>query len=674
MNLRLLIFLAIAGAGFPLLAADVDVTLQAAKRAAEIASPAPPIPRDAFLVKATVRDIVMSPDGRWLSYRRDSGQRLELWLRRIADGMDHRVLPDSEGTDVRWSGDGARLWLPDAHGLGVYDLASMTGRRVFRFDEARRQAFWMVDSKAVDSAVLREKVAANGEWLYRYLAVDANGEVRTIHESRQALKDVLLDSTGKVRYAAGNDGVAFDTVLWRFNEDETQELMRCPLPQQCMPVAFDGDSVWALAHNGEDLMSLQRLDAKSSDWQTLHSDPRGIADAVSLLMQPDGRDWFAMAYRPDRVEWHGHTEIARTTLSELQARLPGANLDLAASNDGTRWLVRARRADWPYDRHFLFDVAARTLSSLFEEGRRSALATELLAEAIPVHWRGKDGMALHGFAYLPKGLPLETTPVIAVIHGGPFNQSLGEADPGTQLLVNRGYIVFEPNFRASTGYGVNYVTATRGDFGKHGVLDDILTGLDHLIANGIGDARQQAVAGHSFGGYASLLAITHHPDRFVFAVPSAAPVDMAWTMADIAVEGGSALSADGPPMEVLFPGYGVPFGERDWHDRMHRESPLAHAATRHTPVYLWAGAKDDRVTVESLVRYFAESNVDFKPTLLIDPDAGHSPRERLNLEALVWLMEAAADLHFGGGVTPPSPELKTFLEKNLRVGETDLLD
>lgn len=283
-------------------------------------------------------------------------------------------------------------------------------------------------------------------------------------------------------------------------------------------------------------------------------------------------------------------------------------------------------------------------------------------------------MALHGYAYLPKGIALETAPIIAFVHGGPFNQSLGEADAAMQLMVNRGYIVFKPNFRASTGYGVNYVTATRGDFGRYGVLDDILSGLDHLSANGIGDTKQQAVVGHSFGGYASLLAVTHHPDRFAFAVPSAAPVDMAWTMADIALEGGSAVSADGPPIEILLPGYGVPYGEQEWQQRMRRDSPLAHAAALRTPVYLWAGAKDDRVAVQSLVRYFAESNADFNPTLLIDPDAGHSPRGRLNVEALAWLIEASANRHFGGGVTPPSAALKTFLEKNLRVGEADLLD
>lgn len=673
-HVRLFICLALACIMFPVQAAALDATLQAAKHAAENAPRAPFIPRDDFLVKASVRDISMSPDGKWVAYRRDTGQRLELWLQNIADSKEHRVMADSEGTDVFWSGDGARLWLVDDKGLGVFNIETMTGRRIFRFDAKRRQMFWTVDHNAVNVALLREKIPADGEWLYRYLAIDASGKTRVIHETHQALQYVLLDTKGNLRYAAGYDGATFDTVLWRFRENKKQELMRCPLPQQCRPVAFDDTTVWALAHNGEDLMSLQKLELNSTEWQTLHTDPRGISDAVSLLMQADGKDWFAIAYRPDRIEWHGRTANAKSALAALQEKLPGANLDITVSNDSKRWLVQAKKAGWPYDHYFLYDFAAKTLSRLFEEERRSSLPLEHLAESIPVHWRGKDGVALHGFVWLPNGIPLETAPVIAFIHGGPFNQSHGGSDPGTQLMVNRGYIVFKPNFRSSTGYGVNYVTGAHGDFGKHGVLDDIITGLDHLLANGIGDPKQQAVAGHSFGGYASLLVVTHYPDRFAFAVPSAAPVDIAWTMADIAVEGGSAVSADGPPIEILLPGYGVPYGKDAWHEHMHRDSPLAHAGELRTPVTLWAGAKDDRVAVEGLVRYVAEANPDCRPALLIDPDSGHSPRERLTVEALAWLIEASANRHFGGGVTPPSDALKLFLEKNLRAGKVSLLE
>jgi len=658
--------------------ADGDA-MTAAKASAEAAERPPMYPREAFMTPADVRGIELSPDGAWLSFHRDTGASLSLFIRHVESGRAHRVVADSDGVDAYWAGDGKRLWLVDQDGLGVHEPGTQSGRRVFRFDEHRRQAFMDLDARAVNHAVISEKVAVDGEWRFRYLSVNAAGDITSTLETGKALLAVLLDENGSIRHAAGYDGDDFDTVIWRIGAGTREELMRCPLPERCMPVQFRTDegieTLWSLAHNGSNLKSLQRWSSVDRKWQVVHRDPRGISGARSVIFSADATDWLALAYRPDHVTWHANdTRDGRAmaeALSFLSGALPGANLDFTIAESGRRWLVRAGRANWQHDRFFLFDEPARELEELFASQRRGEMPPAHLAEVLPVHWRAEDGLDLHGYVFLPKGVDLATAPLIAQIHGGPYGSSSGESDPGTHLMTNRGYIVFKPNFRASTGYGVAYVTATEGNFGKEGVLDDILSGMDYLLENGIGDPERQAVVGHSFGGYASLLAVTHHPDRFAFAVPSAAPVDMAWSMQDIAIEGGSALPMDGPPIEVLFPGYNVPYNDPEWHARMRRDSPLEHAGDLQTPVYLWAGARDDRVAVESLVRYVAEANPDARPVLLIDPDAGHSPRRRRNSEALAWLIEFAANEHFGGGLTPPSPELQRFLARNLRHGLAD---
>ncbi len=651
-----------------------DAALAAARKAAQAAPRAAYVSRDEFMQKPDLRDISMSPDGKWLAYRRFADQRLELWIQAVSadakPGKHQRVMSDSEGTDVYWSGDGARLWLVDADGLGVFDVASGTGRRIFRFDHARQQSFWMVDAGAPSFAVAREKVPVDGAWVYRYFTIDAKGKTRVIHESPKALVAALLGVDGNPRYLAGYNGPQFDTVIWKVGTGKThartREIMRCPIPQQCRPVAYSGNTVWALAHHGQDLMALQEYDAATGKWKVLNKDPRNISDALSVLMQPDGKDWFAVAYRPDRVEWHGRSKKVDAQIAALQAKLPDTNLAIEPDNAGNRWLVQASKSNWQYDRYFLLDAATNVLTPLFQKERAAPIPAAQMATMLPLHWRDSHGVVLHGYAFLPKGVPLDKAPLMAFIHGGPYNHTYGTMDVGTQLMVNRGYIVFKPNFRASTGYGVKYATGSGGNFGKHGgALDDIISGLDYLLDNGIGDPQRQAIVGHSFGGYASLLAVTNYPHRFAFAVPSAAPVDFAWVMEDVAVEGGSALSIDGPTIDVLLPHYGVPYADSAWRARMHRESPLAHAAQLRTPVYLWAGAKDDRVAVASLVRYVATTNPQYRPTLLIDPDSEHSPHQRLNSEALAWLIEAAANQYFGGGVTPPSVGLQAFIDRNL---------
>lgn len=643
-----------------------DDVLAAAKAQAEAGSRAPQVARDAFMHQADLRDVSMSPDGVWLAFRRATDRGLTLWVRNIDTGNEHRIAANSESTTTYWSGDGARLWLVTPDGVGVYNLQAQSGRRILRFDPERRQAFFGVDANAPSYAILREKIARDGQWSYRYLTLDPDGKTQAIYASHQALSDILLDREGQPRYLAGYGGPDFDTVIWQVQDGHKRALMRCPLPEQCRPVAYAGDTVWALAHNGHDRMSLQRYSGKAGKWQILQQDPRGIADASALLMAPDGKHWFAIAFRPDRLEWHGRTRHGDAELARLQRKLPNANLYLSLSNDGRRWFVRAAKANWQYDRYFLYAVSDHKLTPLFASERRARVPASAMADMLPLHWTNPGGVELHGYAFLPKGVPLAKAPIIAFIHGGPYNRTDGTMDVGMQLMVNRGYVVFKPNFRASTGYGIKYATGSRGNFGKHGgALDDIVSGLDYLLDHGIGDPHKQAVVGHSFGGYASLLAVADYPDRFAFAVPSAAPVDFAWTMEDVAIEGGSALPIDGPPVNVLLTHFGIPYADSAWHKQMHAASPLAHAKDLHTPVYLWAGAKDDRVAVESLVRYVSATKPAHRPALLIDPDAGHSPHGHLHNDALAWLIEAAANESFGGGLTPPSKALQAFIDRNL---------
>ena len=228
-----------------------------------------------------------------------------------------------------------------------------------------------------------------------------------------------------------------------------------------------------------------------------------------------------------------------------------------------------------------------------------------LVAAQPVHYRGRDGTRLHGYVYLPHGVAGKQMPLMAMLHGGPFKREYDEYNAVVQLLANRGYAVFVPNFRASTGYGVEYVRSVQGEFGDGRVLADIIDGLDALLEAGVGDPGRQAVFGQSFGGYGSLLAVAHYPKRFAFAVASAAPVDFGWVVRWTGTHDSSALATDGPPAEVFFSHYNVPTSDAVWTERMRRESPLAYVGKLNTPLYIWAGAHDDRVPLPGVARYVA---------------------------------------------------------------------
>jgi dipeptidyl aminopeptidase/acylaminoacyl peptidase len=422
--------------------------------------------------------------------------------------------------------------------------------------------------------------------------------------------------------------------------------------------------------NEEDKTSLKQW-RLGRGWMTLHSDPEGVADVDHLLWSRTRDTWVGIAYYGAHRRWYGQRAEDQSVLKAIARQLPTANLDLSSAANGRLWLIRARQSNWAVDRHFLYYPEGDHLEALLvdEGGPERVPPPVLLPEAKPVSWLASDGMRLHGYVYLPRGRPPGDVPLIAWLHGGPIARNTDSYHPAIQLLTNRGYAVFLPDFRASSGYGLAYMRAAEGDVGNGRVLADVIDGMDAMLARGIGDPQRQAVMGHSFGGYASLLAVTHFPDRFQFAFAAAPPTDYGWAKVWQVAHDGPELSGKGPPVGLRFLQFGFSYTDPAWLARMQRESPMVRVEQVRVPVYLWAGTEDRRVPLKSVVTYATAARAAGKSiNLLVDPRAGHIPSDPLGTEAWLFMLEAAAHAHFGGGVTPPSGELAAFLERNWRLG------
>ena len=668
--------------GGQFLAADAraaDTALSKAAHRAQSQSRAPAIDRGSFLRRPAIAGVHMSPDGRYLSFLKRNEGGVDLWVQDIADGSQRRLLIDVRAADLRWSGDGSRLWVADEQGLAVIDPATHRARRILKWDVSRRQRLFGVDAHAPAYALVSERVEQDRHLRYRYLLVDGSGATRQLHDAALPLHKVLLNSDGSLAFAAAFDGSDYDTVIRRYTSQGMTELTRCRGIEVCDLVGYEGqgDVLWMLAQRGEDNLALQRWQAGPGQWKRMHRDPADIADAEEVLLNETQSDWRAIAYYGARRHWYGNGEEMKSRLTALQRHFPDANLRLTQATADRVWLVQTEQSNGPLVRHFLYEPGRDRLQPLFakEDAESQAPSPDQLTPAHPVSWRAGDGMLLHGYVYLPLGTPLGKAPLIAWLHGGPFTRLYDDYDPRIQLLANRGYAVFLPNFRASTGYGHRYQSAANGDVGKGRVLSDIIDGLDFLLANGIGDPNRQAVAGHSFGGYASLLAVTHLPQRFLFAFAGAAPTDYGWAKQWQANNESDSLRGDGPPVALSFAQHGLPFADASWRQKMQRESPLASLSELRAPIYLWGGARDDRTPIKSIAHYAGEAKRNGKAVaLLIDSDAGHTPVEALGDEAWVFLLESAAQRHFGGGVTPASAELSAFVRKYLLMDTRGVFD
>ncbi len=152
---------------------------------------------------------------------------------------------------------------------------------------------------------------------------------------------------------------------------------------------------------------------------------------------------------------------------------------------------------------------------------------EALVMPEDVHYRSKDGMDIAAILYKPRDMKAGTRyPAVLWIHGGPEGQDTFRFDPWAQYLAQSGYVVLEPNYRGSTGYGEKFRNLNVEDPGG-GELDDVAAGAQYLVSQGLADPKRMAIGGGSHGGTMVAYAVTKRPDLFQAAIELYGVVDRA---------------------------------------------------------------------------------------------------------------------------------------------------
>ncbi len=217
--------------------------------------------------------------------------------------------------------------------------------------------------------------------------------------------------------------------------------------------------------------------------------------------------------------------------------------------------------------------APRQISHLNDSWKQFALSVPELYK-----YKSFDGLEIEAALLKPLGYDGKSRlPLIALIHGGPTGAWRDSIETWGQLLAARGYAVFYPNIRGSSGYGQKFIELNRGDWGG-GDYRDIMAGVDDLIARGVADPEKLAIGGWSYGGYMSEWAITQ-TTRFKAAVSGAG-------LSNLISEYGTE---QGPSYDEWF--YGLPY-EPDKVAGFLNSSPFVHLKNVKTPTLILQGDAD----------------------------------------------------------------------------------
>lgn len=654
-----------------------DALLQAAVKQERQRPRAAVFTRAEFLATPVLMGAWLSPDGRNVAYLREEGGRRSVWRLPAQGGNAVRLLAQTTASDLLWSRDGRWLFLQTEAGIHIVAAAGQSGSRLILGNSGKRQHRLMeIDSSRPAAVMVLDSpptVARQGS-RWRVVRVDAQGQQTVLWEDAKPIVDLALDAQGRPAFL--NRAESDQQIVYRIDGTHALPLLRCVRVERCsfLSSQADGRALYLSTDARAGFGRLARLSLDGS-LTTLHSDPRAEADLQQVSLDPVSRVPLFAAYRSTQAALHGLTGEARAQLARLQSRMPQTDLRIEVGRGAAaRWLVHARDASFKGEQLYLFNPAdggvQPILSDLgFEQARQPVrtLPAAQMARKLAISWKASDGMRLHGFVLLPPGVDVSRAPLVANVHGGPFNLFRPEFSAQSQLLANRGYVVFEPNFRGSTGLGRDYLLAADGDFGNGRVQQDIVEGVRYLLAQGIGDDDRVGILGASFGGYSALQGATFQPELFKVGVAAVPPADFGWVLRWYA-RGPDQMSR-GVPMKTTMRLLSLDPADAGIAERLRVQSPIANAARLTRPVLLLAGGDDERVPIRSVLHYAARlQSLNKDVSLFVDAQGRHQLVDPLTREAYLYLLEAMFQRHLGGPApAPPSRALRGALAKNLLI-------
>ncbi len=322
---------------------------------------------------------------------------------------------------------------------------------------------------------------------------------------------------------------------------------------------------------------------------------------IDLLPDLEGHVW-QVAWRDARRVLYISHEGVGSRLGEIRRDGSADRTVLAAGNavwdgisvspDGRNVALLASAPDHPRE---VFRLAGTTRSAERLTDHNPWLADVRLAPQEVVRYTARDGLEIEGVLIRPLDeQPGTRYPLILQVHGGPeahyANHWLSFYSQPGQAAAARGYAVFYPNYRASTGRGVAFTKLNHGRPAAE-EFDDLVDGVDHLVEIGLVDGERVGITGGSYGGYASAWGATYYSDRFAASVMFVGISDKI-----------SMLGTSDIPIEL----YQVHYLSWPWEDwALYREaSPIFYVERSRTPTLILHGDADPRVHVsQSMILY-----------------------------------------------------------------------
>lgn len=608
------------------------------------------LPLELFFKNSERTAFQISPDGTMLSYMAPYERRMNVFVRSLqgddaeAVRLTHETVRDVAG--YMWADDNRLLYVKDVGGDENFQLF---GIRPDGTDERAYTPFPGVRTTLIDDLedvpgeVLIGLNKRNPEVFDPYRLHLETGEMTLLAENPGNIQGWMVDHEGKLRVAvAVVDGVNTQ-ILYREREEEAfRPVLTTDFRDSVSFLEFTPDNrqVYAVSNIGRDRSALVRMDPAT-------------CREIETLYQHDKYDIASITYSRKRrkllsVYCTGHKEPVRHYFDDgqrrfrerVQAHFPGKRVGIADCDKAEEHYLVYVGGDRTRGAYYYYDDTcdkARHLADL-----APWIVEEEMAEMHPVVYRSRDGWPIEAYLSLPVGLTPATArklPVVVCPHGGPWSRDCWGYSSVVQFLCNRGYAVFQMNFRGSTGYGRRFLEAGYKQWGLR-MQDDISDGVDWMVKEGIADSARVAIYGGSYGGYAVLAGLAFTPELYACGIDYVGVSNLLTFMKTI------------PPywrpmLEMMYEQVGDPEKDRR---QLEATSPALHADRIRVPLFIAQGANDPRVNKaesDQMVEALRKRGVEVE--YMVKDDEGHGFHNEENRFDFYRRMESFLARHLGEG-------------------------
>ena len=549
---------------------------------------APLIPMEDFFRNPDKSSFQISPDGQHIAYMKPWKTRMNVHVINV-ETTDETRLTSSEDRGIYgygWLGNNRIGYVKDDGGdENIHFFAvNIDGTNEIDLTPFENVQTRMIDDLEDDPDHIILGLNKRDPRIHDAFRVNVtDGTMKLIAENPGNISGWMTDHDGNLRVAITSDGVN-TSLLYRDSESELfKTILTTDFKVRVDPLffTFDNKNLYVASNRNRDKSAIYTFDITETQEKELIFENDQV-DVSGLMYSKKRKVLTGVSYTVAKREIYFFDDWRKDIQNKLERKFPGYEVGITSFSKDEKNAVVVTYSDKSRGTYYSYDVEKNEINELAKIS--PWLNEDHMAEMKPITYTSRDGLTIPGYLTLPVGSDGKNLPFVVHPHGGPWARDSWGYNSEVQFLANRGYAIFQMNFRGSTGYGRKFWESSFKQWGKT-MQDDITDGVNWLIDQGIADPDRIAIYGASYGGYATLAGLAFTPDLYTCGVDYVGVSSLFTFMESM------------PPYwelyrSMMYEMVGHPENDKEM---LTSASPLLHVENIKVPLFIAQGANDPRV-------------------------------------------------------------------------------